>query len=274
MSKLGLKEGLKAGLVTLLLLGLFGKLLGEPYLILYCLEFGIVGLVLSELFKRRLPIGATIFWGTVSLLFMGAVFLFLIGMSKNEGPVDMILGYLQSSLSKTVGIYENAGLDQEKLGQIKQALELLNKLIKEIYPALIIIGTGLIVWINVILSKPLFRIGGLNYPAFEEGGKWCAPEFIVWGAIGAGFALFLPETGIRFLAVNLLAVLTVIYVFHGLSIMMFFFNKHGMPRWARVLIYILILLQQLFLILLAFVGLFDQWADFRKLHKKIDPEAA
>jgi len=273
ISKLGLKEGLKAGFITLLIMGLFGKLVGQPYLILFCLEFGIVGLIISELFKRRLSIGATILWGTVSMLFMGVVFLFLIGMSKGQGPVDMILGYLQSNLSKTVGIYTESGLEQEKIEQIKQALDLLSKLIARIYPALIIIGTGLVVWINVILSKPLFRIGRLDYPVFGEADKWCAPEFMVWGLIGAGFALFLPATGISFVAENLLVVLSVIYVFHGLSIIMFFFNKHGIPRWARVGIYVLIVLQQIFLILLAIVGLFDQWVDFRRIHKKIDPES-
>jgi len=265
---------LKTGLVALLIIGLMGKLLGQSYLILFCLEFGIVGLTMSELFKRQLTIGSTVFWGTVSMLFMGAVFLFIAGMSRNEGPVSLVLSYLQSNLSKTAGIYEGAGLEPEKAAQIKQALDLLSKLIMKVYPALMIIGTGLVVWVNVILSRPLFRMGKLNYPVFGETGKWCAPEYMVWGMIGSGFALFFPAAGIRFVAENLLVVLSVIYVFHGLSILIFFFNKHAIPRWARIGIYILIVLQQLFLILLAVAGLFDQWVDFRRLRKKADPESA
>jgi uncharacterized protein YybS (DUF2232 family) len=105
-----------------------------------------------------------------------------------------------------------------------------------------------------------------------DADKWHSPELLVWGVIAAGFTLFLPATGIRFAAENILLVLFAIYVFHGLSILKFFFNKHRVPRWARIGMYVLIMLQQLFLILLAVAGLFDQWVDFRKLHKKITAE--
>jgi len=271
--KLEMKEGLINGAITLFIAGLLGKITGQSYLFLFCLEFGIVGLVISELFKRRISIGATIFLGTAAMLFMGAVFLFLAGISKGQGPFEMVLGYLQTNLGKTAAVYEQSGLDQEKIEQIKLAFDFLSRLIARIYPGLIIVCTGLVVWLNVILGKPLFRAGGLSYPAFGDADRWCAPEFLIWGIIGSGFALFLPSSGIRFVGENLLVVLAVIYVFHGLSILMFFFNKYRMPGWARAGIYFLIVLQQVFLFMLALVGLFDHWADFRKIHKKMDAES-
>jgi uncharacterized protein YybS (DUF2232 family) len=91
---------------------------------------------------------------------------------------------------------------------------------------------------------------------------------MVWGVIAAGFALFFPIASIRLLAINSLIVMSVIYVFHGLSIVLFFFNKYRVPKWARFGSYILIVFQQIFLVGLAFAGLFDQWIDFRKIHKK------
>lgn len=274
MTKLGLKEGLKTGVIVLLIVWLIGRWIGQPYLILFCLEFGIAGLIISELFKRNLSIGATIFWGTTFMLFLGAVFLIFSGISRGQGPVDMILGYLQSNIAATLEIYEETGLEQEKIEQIRQVLDLLGKLIVRIYPALIIIGTGLVVWINVILSRPLFLAAKMSYPEFGAADRWCSPEFMVWGAIGAGFALFLPHTGIKFIAENLLVVLSAIYVFHGLSIMMFFLNKYSVPGWAKAGIYILIVLQQIFLVLLAIIGLFDQWADFRRLQRETGSKPA
>lgn len=272
MTKLGLKEGLKTGVIVLFIVWLFGRLIGQPYLILFCLEFAIAGMIISELYKRQLSIGATIFWGTTFMLFLGAVFFLL--MSKGQGPTDMILGYLQTNIERTVEIYEETGLEQEKIEQIIQVLDLLGKLIIRIYPALIIIGIGLVIWINVILSRPLFLAAKLDYPAFIAFDRWHAPEYLVWGAIGSGFALFFPHTGIKFIAENLLVVLSAIYVFHGLSIMIFFLNKYRIPGWARVGIYLLIVLQQIFLVLLAFVGLFDQWADFRRLQGEKDSNSA
>lgn len=272
--KLEMKEGLMNGAVTLFIVWLLEKMTGQSYLFLFCLELGIAGLVLSELFKRQFSIGATVFFGTTAMLFMGIVTLSLVGAAEGRGPVEMILGYLQTTMTQTVGLYEQSGLEREKIEQIRQALDLLGKLIARIYPAIIIIGVGFMVWLNVILSKPVFRRGRLSYPAFGESDRWGAPEFLVWGIIGSGFALFLPLTGLKFVAENLLIVLLVIYVFHGLSVLIFFFNKYSMPGWARAGIYFLIVLQQVFLLMLAFVGIFDQWADFRKIHKKIDAESA
>jgi uncharacterized protein YybS (DUF2232 family) len=125
-----------------------------------------------------------------------------------------------------------------------------------------------VVWVNVVISRPLFRMGNIRYPDFGPMDRWQAPEFMVWGVIAAGFALFFPKASIRLLAINSLIVLSVIYIFHGLSIVLFFFNKYRVPTWARLGSYILIILQQIFLVGLAFAGLFDQWIDFRKIHKK------
>jgi uncharacterized protein YybS (DUF2232 family) len=119
-----------------------------------------------------------------------------------------------------------------------------------------------------VISKPLFRLGNLQYPEFAPMDQWQSPELMVWGVIAAGFALFLSIGGIRFLAINGLIVMAIIYVFHGLAIMLFFFNKHRVPHWVRFGTYLLILFQQIFWIVLAMAGLFDQWIDFRKIHKR------
>jgi uncharacterized protein YybS (DUF2232 family) len=152
--------------------------------------------------------------------------------------------------------------------QLRQFGALLNNLIAQIYPALIIIGTGFIIWINVVISKPLFRLRGVKYPDLGRADMWSAPEFMIWGVIAAGFSLFFPITVIKFLALNTLIILLVIYAFHGLAIIVFFFNKYHIPFWARLGVYLLIMIQQIFMFVLALAGLFDQWIDFRKIHKK------
>jgi len=268
LSKLGLSQGWKTGLISLLIISLIARLAGHPQLILLCFAFGIVGLIISEIFKREFTFGLTIFWGTVLMLFIGAVFLFFITLSKGTSAIELIVGYLQANVNRSVSLYEGMGLDQETMTQLKQFGTVLNDLIARIYPALLIIGAGLIIWINVVVSKPLFRVRGVKYPDLGRTDMWHAPEYMIWGVIAAGFSLFFSITGIKFIALNTLIVLLVIYVFHGLAIIMFFFNKHNIPPWARFGVYLLIMVQAIFLVVLALSGLFDQWIDFRKIHKK------
>ncbi len=267
-TKLGLYQGAKVVLITVLAVGVIAKLAGYPQIIFLCLEFSLLGLIISETFRREFTIGFTIFWGTICMLIIGAVILGIIGLNRNMGPLALILDYFQHNVKETVQSYETMGWDQEKILQFQEYLKILIKVITMIYPALMIVGTGFVVWINIVISRPLFRLVNLDYPHFGPMDRWRAPELMVWGVIAAGFSLFLSIPVVRLIAINGLIVMLTIYVFHGLSILLFFLNKYRVPSWFRIGIYFLIFFQQIFLIVLAMAGLFDQWVDFRKIHIK------
>ena len=267
-SKLGLQQGLIISLISLFFIGIIASLIGYPYIIIQCIEFGLLGLIISEVFKRRFSVGMTIFWGiTVTLVVVGVLIL-LIGLSLEKGPLDLILDYFQIDLDEAIHVYINMGLNQEQAAELKQVSKIIIDLFKKIFPAFIIIWTGCVVWINVIISRPLFQFKGIQYPSFGPMDKWHPPELLVWGLIITGFALFLPVSGIKWVAVNVFIVTAVIYFFNGLSILLFLFNKYHLPTWARLGIYILIGIQAIFWFVLAVAGLFDQWIDFRKIHHK------
>ena len=267
-TKLGLYQGAKVVFITILAVGLVAKLAGYPQIIFLCLEFSLLGLIISETFRREFTIGLSIFWGTVFMLIIGTVILGLIGLNRNMGPLALILDYFQNNVKATVQSYESMGWDQEKILQFQEYLKILVQVISKVYPALMIVGTGFVVWINIIISRPLFRLVNLNYPHFGPMDRWHAPELMVWGVIAAGFSLFLSVPVVKLIAINGLIVMLAIYVFHGLSILLFFINKYRVPSWLRIGIYFLIFFQQIFLIVLAMAGLFDQWIDFRKIHVK------
>jgi uncharacterized protein YybS (DUF2232 family) len=52
-----------------------------------------------------------------------------------------------------------------------------------------------------------------------------------------------------------------------MAIVSFFFEKKQVPRLFKILLYTLIALQQLVLIAVIGIGLFDMWFNFRKLEK-------
>jgi uncharacterized protein YybS (DUF2232 family) len=271
-SKSGLYEGVKISVVTVLIIGLISNLAGFPQIIFLCLEFSLLGMIISEIYRRKFTFGYTVFWGTTLMLGIGAVMLTVIGSTRNMGPLALVLDYFQSNLQETVHMYENMGTDQDKAFQFQEYIKVFIGIISKVYPALVIIGTGFVVWINIVISKPLFRLAKLKYPDFGPLDQWRSPELMVWGVIAAGFSLFLTVGGIRLLAVNALIVMLMIYVFHGLSIILFFFNKYRVPPWIRFGAYFLIIIQQIVLVGLATAGLFDQWIDFRKIHAKRESE--
>ncbi len=267
--RFGFYQGVKLAVIAVFAIGLAANLAGQSYAFLFVLEFSIVGIGLAELFRKNLSIGQCLFWSTVIMLAVGTICLFIIGLSRNMGPVEMVLTYLETHLNETISAYESANnMAGQNALELKVYAKAFISTISWIYPSVMIIGTGFTLWLNVIVAKPLFRFRNIPYPDFVPLENWKSPDSLVWGLIASGFALMVASGGLRFLAVNALIVILVIYLFHGLSIVLFFLNKYRAPSWLRVGVYFLILIQQLFMVLLTIAGVFDQWVDFRKIHKR------
>lgn len=267
-TKLGLKQGGKLTALTVLTIGLIGRLLGHPQIILFGLELGLLGLALSVLFKWRVTLGQIIFLGIALMVTLGLVSLSLISFSKGMGPMELVLAYLQGQLDASIKAYEGMGISKENALELRAFGKAFMHTISRIYPSLMTVAIGFTVWLNIVIARPVFRIGNLVYPDFTPMDHWKAADGLVWGVIVSGFALFLPSGGIKLVAINALIVVMAVYMFQGLSIVLFFLNKYGVPSWARIGVYFLIVAQQLFLAVLALAGLFDQWVDFRKIHRK------
>ena len=269
-TKLGFYQAVKLAVLSILTIMLVAELTGHPPIVLLGLEFSLLGFVLGAIFKKKLGIGQTVFLATLCMLMIGFCSLFLLALSKNMGPIEIVLNFFHAQLKEAVKAYEGIGMPREKAQELEVYGKTFIDIISKTYPSLMILGTGFAVWLNVVIAKPLFRLGNLKYPKFVDTDRWQAPEILIWVVIVSGFALFLFSGGIKLLAINALIVMMAIYFFHGLSIVLFFLNKYAVPRWARFGIYFLIVFQQLFFGLLALTGLFDQWFDFRKIQKKID----
>lgn len=271
-ARLGFIEGIKLAALVVGVIGLIGHLAGYSELTLLAAELSLVGIALAELFRRNLSLGTTLFLATLFMLLLGLGMLTIMGLSRNMGPIEMVLSSLGSQLDAAIQTYVDANPDQPNALELKAYARVFTSTISKIYPSLMIVGIGFAVWLNVIIARPLFRMGNLAYPEFISMDRWEAPDHLVWGLIISGFALFLSSVGIQFLAINALIVILAIYLFHGLSIIVFFLNKYHVPSWIRLGIYFLIVVQQLFLAVLTCVGLFDQWIDFRKIHRRADSQ--
>lgn len=269
-SKLGYAAGIKLLALSLLFIGLISHLTGRPGLTIFALELGIMGIVLAAILQKGFSLSRTIFLGAACMLLLGFGFFFFISLTKNVGPLEMILGYIEDQLQVAMksfeGIESEAGPELETEAIAKAFVAMVTR----IYPSMMILGTALMMWLNVMIAKQLFRLRSLPFPDFGPLDQWQAPERMVWGLIASGFSLFLSSGTIAFIALNALIVLLAIYFFQGLSIVLFFLNKYRAPLWLRVVVYFFIVIQQIFPIILMLAGLFDQWVDFRKIGKRAE----
>src|SRR5512136_551610 len=97
-TKLGVSQAVKLTCISILVAGLIAAVTRQAQLIFLCVEFSVLGMILSGIFRRKVPIGTSVLLGTCLLLLMGLLVLAVAGLRKNLGPLDMVYAYLLESL--------------------------------------------------------------------------------------------------------------------------------------------------------------------------------
>ena len=183
---------------------------------------------------------------------------------------------LTENLAAAMRAHEKMGFPQDSLSVLKEKAPEIVEQMLQLLPGLLYVSLCLVVLFNILVLCRRFPERRSRWLSIENFREWKCPEPLVWALIGCGFALFVPAgEAVEILAVNLLLVIGVVYFVQGLAVVAYFFHKNKVPRFLRGATYILIVFQQIFTLLVAALGLFDLWGDFRRLKKKnLNPSQA
>ena len=224
-----------------------------------------LGFAISEMFEKELSVEMTVVAACGIVLGAGLVGILLYSIAANTGIYALVSGYVAKNLALSIDLYKGIGIPQETIDTISGSLDQIQFVLVRILPSLAAASTLFVAWTNLIAARPIMERRGLSFPDFGHLNRWQAPERLIWGVIGCGLLIFLPVTDIRLIGVNGLLVLLTIYFIQGIAIVSFFFEKKKLPRVIRVVLYMMIALQQLFLLVIICIGLFDMWINFRKI---------
>jgi len=265
-SKLGRKTG---GIVpiasTILMVIIAGRVSVD---ILFFFEMLLLGFVLSELIEKDLSIEKTILFTSGIVLAAAFAVLFIYSSLSSYSIKKLVSDYVSSNLELTMALYKNMDISEERIHMISKSLEHIHYALVRLLPALLISITLFASWTNLMLAKPLLAGKKLFFPDYGPLKMWRPPEQLVWGVVASGGMLLVPDTTVKMLALNGLLVLMTIYFFAGIAIVSYFFEKKGLPRMLRIFLYSFIAIQQIALLLVVGVGLFDIWLNFRKIGQK------
>src|SRR6266496_619261 len=129
-------------------------------------------------------------------------------------------------------------------------------------PAVYIIGGGLVVLVNgALLRMYLAR----RDPGWLEDGEFERVRFPLVLAVAfvlSGAAVLLPP--LRPFAYNALLVEAFFFALQGLAVAAFYARRLAGPPFLRVAVVVLVLVNPWAPQILALLGLFDNWIDFRK----------
>jgi uncharacterized protein YybS (DUF2232 family) len=222
-----------------------------------------VGVLLAALEARGVGTAQAIII-TIVALSVAAVLLFL-GQALYLGvsPQDLLAQKTTEILATVDKVLGEHGSTEVLLPGF--SADYTKSVLGRLLPGLLVVNMGMVAWLNVVLARQLFALLGWGEPE-PPLFHWVAPEWLIFALLGAGILILVPVSGMRFVGLNLLLVLAVLYFAQGLAVVANWFHRLGLPRPLRVVGYPLMFLNPVFFVIII-LGLMDLWLDFRRLHR-------
>lgn len=200
--------------------------------------------------------------GVCWLLFWGGLII-----TDNALSYSALIHSVQEGVDASLNLYrQNSSIPADKLLLIDQFLSQVKTLFPVILPA--ILGNIIIIsiWLTMVLGNHL-AMRCCNKSPWPEYKYWKLPERLIWAAIFSAVLALVPIKPIQPVGINLLLLLGLFYIFQGLAILVYFFDKWNMPIIFRLPLYTIAVIQSSGTFLLLIVGIADIWLDFRRINK-------
>ncbi|HUE39095.1 MAG TPA: DUF2232 domain-containing protein [Candidatus Binatia bacterium] len=238
---------------------------GPAPALLYALGFGLPTIVLPILLARDWSLEVTV--GCATAIVAAAL---LCAVASSGSPAELFAA-LQQALDRVreeaVRVYGRAGLAADVVRELEQGSVRLAEVVLRVTPALFVLAIASMVLLNLELLRRSQRSHGAA-PVFGDLTRWKCPPELVWLLIAGGYGTFLMDGGAQWVAANLFAVLLAVYFCQGLVIAQFYMRRWRSPFWVVALVYLFIVVEWLLATGVTLLGVFDLWADFRRLNPR------
>jgi uncharacterized protein YybS (DUF2232 family) len=256
----GRKAALAAAAVAALMVAIGFKPLSGLWFLAQC---GLIGLLLPELALRGMAGSRALLWSTMAATLASALIALVMAAVAGQNLLSMAQQEIAAGMDQAVKLYEQQqGLPPQDLETIKQGLQNIATLLLRILPALGTLNLLLVAGISLLFLRRMAGQRGLTLK-LEPFCNFRVPEFLIWLLIATGFSLLAKTALITTLALNVLVVLAVLYICQGLAVLLTIIARSSYAGVLKVLLTGVLLLQPYLLPIVAFIGIFDLWGDFR-----------
>ncbi|KJS01111.1 MAG: hypothetical protein VR65_10490 [Desulfobulbaceae bacterium BRH_c16a] len=223
------------------------------------------GFVLHRSVERQESPALSGFKAAVSLAGSWFVVLTVFSAGSEISAYGQLLKTFDQGIVETLEHYRQSDtVSTETLIVLETTLHRMQLLVPMIMPAILGSIILMITWLtmmlgNILLLKTCDKVAWAGYR------YWQLPERLIWVVIVIGILALIPTHPVRAVGINSLILLSIVYCFQGLAILVFFMDKWNVPLLLRSFLYVMIVFQSLGTLILLLFGIADSWFDFRKL---------
>lgn len=274
----GYRNGIKASILSALSAGLIVSFMTQPLVgVGLLIGFGVPGVLMGFLINKRAnPYVVVFICGIVLSLSMVGEFLLSLKATGIDGLefLSSMDSTLRQQLEISLNTYKQFGIAEEKLQEFNDYFSQAIDLMKYMIPSSLLISGIFFSFIDYKLTRLILKRIGHILPDIDEFSKWRLTEpysFMLLGtAILVGAASYFGVTGFNTVAINVSAILTLIFTVIGISVIVYlagiYGDRYGISKALRSIIIVFIIF--LFMRFTVFIGILDMAFDFRKLKPK------
>ncbi|MCH8208281.1 MAG: DUF2232 domain-containing protein [Nitrospinae bacterium] len=265
-----LSHGRQAGLIAAaLLFFIFYGLSGSTQVLVLLGEFTVMAFLLAETIKGQFSFEKCILISAIGSALVSLSLMFSLYGGGDKSLTVLFQEKFKKSVEVSLKSLKGTGEEMSGPDNLEEIIEETSKKLARSYPALIAVGslfTAMINYFFILWIWPRFYGSALVFSG--EFSEWSLPDYFVWPFILSAVGAFFTGDAVQVVGMNLFILLLMIYFLQGIAIVHHFLQTKKVPVVFRVIAFILIFTQPVFIGLAIGMGVFDLWVDFRKIRAK------
>lgn len=265
------QESVSAAIIAAVLTFVFtGNILSVA---VFLLQFGLLGIVLGEMFRRNYTFGKIVLIG--SFFSLGATFFMFLLTMVLSGKFPAFLDQatfekITEPIMKRLQFLFSRSGNPEEINRLKVMGERMRTLIPLLLPSFLAFSALFEVSLNYWVARAILVRLGYRVRKMTPFSQWRVPESLVWGFIGGALLLLLLHRyrPLLIAGMNLTYFFSFIYLIQGVAILFYLTRRWRFPWYLKLVGLLFVGFQFPFVFLMiTILGIFDTWFDFRKLKR-------
>lgn len=265
---LSLHHSLRTSVMALIVSTIVIILFTEPlYGIGFSASFGTIGLLFGYMIRRGKDSNSTVLLGALGFLCGVVLVAFLSFMIMGINTFDMYFKMYEESLPTVVDMYKRFGIPSEQLELLSKNWQEIMKFVKQALPSMLLVGGVIISYGNYWVAYNILKRIKINIPPISISNLRFPPITIL------GFLLSFILTAIGMsnpsslsyqLGINLQVIFNVLFLLSGLLVVNSWLSRWGLPKLAKGILFVIIIFQPVFSMIVTWLGVFDTIFKLRK----------
>ncbi len=269
---IGLKEGMSKSIITFVAsFVIIGAITQDLNALAIPFQYGILSIFTSYIINKKYKVNQIIIYSAGLVFAMVLIHMGLKWQLTGINTFTELEANLVKIANQQIASLKIGEMAEGEISQISNMLRSMTDYIASIFPALLMMSSLFIAYVNYYVSSRLAKKSGRTDIEIPEFSKTIFPKHSITGfalVLLIAYALkFVGNFSYNQLLDNLFMLIYLVFLIQGLSFIVFIINKIKMGKFLKVLVIIMIFASSFLNVVLFSVGVMDIILDFRKLRK-------